>query len=71
MNYDQFYLDWKSDPEKFWQEKAESLVWFKKWEKVLKKSILILMNGLVVEKSILVTTVLIDMLMKAKEIKLL
>ena len=37
MNYEEFYLNWKSDPEKFWQEKAESLVWFKKWEKVLKK----------------------------------
>ncbi len=37
MNYEEFYLNWKSDPEKFWREKAEGLVWFKKWEKVLKK----------------------------------
>ena len=37
MNYDKFYSSWKLDQESFWGERASQLVWFKKWQAVLKK----------------------------------
>ncbi|MDA0707929.1 MAG: propionyl-CoA synthetase [Proteobacteria bacterium] len=33
--YDQVYADWQNDPEQFWEDAAEELIWDKKWDKVL------------------------------------
>ena len=37
MQYQQNYLAWKKDPEKFWENCASGISWFKKWKSVLKK----------------------------------
>jgi len=37
-NYDQTYKKSISTPEKFWEEAAEDIVWFRKYEKVLDKN---------------------------------
>ena len=37
MSYEKYYLDWKSNQEKYWEDKAKDIHWFKKWDQVLKK----------------------------------
>jgi len=34
-SYDSIYKSWQSDPEGFWEDAAQDLTWFKKWEHVL------------------------------------
>ncbi|MAI02522.1 MAG: propionyl-CoA synthetase [Rickettsiales bacterium TMED254] len=37
MSYEKYYLDWKKEPLKFWEKKAENIHWFKKWDNTLHK----------------------------------
>jgi hypothetical protein len=32
--YDEVYARWKRDPQRFWEEAAEKVKWFKRWDKV-------------------------------------
>lgn len=36
--YEAVYREWLKDPERFWSEAAESVHWFKRWDKVLDTS---------------------------------
>ena len=38
MTYDEEYKIWQSDPEKYWEIKAQNIIWDKKWDAVLEKS---------------------------------
>ena len=37
MDYNNRYLDWKINPEKYWKECASNIDWFKEWDTVLEK----------------------------------
>ena len=38
MTYDEEYKIWQKDPEKYWEIKAQNIIWNKKWDAVLEKS---------------------------------
>ena len=37
MLYQKHYSEWKINPEKYWEQCAQHISWFKKWDKVLSK----------------------------------
>ena len=37
MSYEKYYSEWKKEPLKFWEKKAENIHWFKKWDNTLHK----------------------------------
>ena len=38
MNYEQTYSRWRKDPEGFWEDAADSVSWYKRWDQVLDSS---------------------------------
>ncbi len=38
MNYSDLYNEWLNDPLKYWENKAEDIDWYKKWDLVLDES---------------------------------